>query len=122
MNTISLEIIDIAIPLLATVFIGFISLKTLDYKQQESLQLKSKGFKVPWYRRHMLDLTRQELRIHLAGRCVAFFLLIMTIQLVKVFNPGFTTHVLASIVIAAVLLITIPVSYTHLTLPTTPYV
>ena len=108
MNSSSLEIIDIVIPLVATIFIGFMSLKTLDYKQRESIRLESKGLRVPWHRRYLLEMTSREVRVYLAGRCVAFFLLIMTIQLTRSLNLSFTSHVLASLIIAAALLITIP--------------
>jgi len=107
-TNLNLEIVDIVIPLIATVFIGFISLKTVDYKQRETRRLKSEGIKVPWHRRYMLNMSGQELRINLIGRCVAFFLLIMAIQLVKAFEPGLAVHLLVALVFALVFLIVIP--------------
>jgi hypothetical protein len=108
MGLFNLEVIDILLPLVATVFIGFISLKTLDHKQSTALQYQRDGCRVPWHLRRMLRLSRQELRIDMIGRCCGFFLTIIAIQMVKAFDLSLVERLLISLGIALVLLSVIP--------------
>lgn len=108
MSAFNLEVIDILLPLLATVFIGFISLKTLDHKQATAVQQQRDGLRVPWHLQRMLRLTRAELRVDMIGRCTGFFLTIIAIQILKAFAHGLALRLLLSVLIALVLLTVVP--------------
>lgn len=103
-----LELVDILLPLVATVFIGFISLQTLDHKQQTAQEYKRDGVRVPWHMRRMLHLSRSELKIDMVGRCAAFFLTIMAIQIIKGYQISLVVRIIVAMAIAAVLLLVIP--------------
>ena len=108
MNNLNLELVDIVLPLIAILFIGYISLMTLSYKQQKALRLQRDGLKVPGHMRRMLHLSATELRVDMIGRCVAFFVLIMAMQIIKAFKFSLAFRLALSLLIAAVLLLIIP--------------
>ena len=108
MSSLNLDIVDVVLPLVATLFIAYISLKTLDHKQQSALQYQRDGLRVPWHLRRMLYLTIKELRVDMIGRCVAFFLIILAMQIIKSYNYGTAIRLTISLVIAAVLFVVIP--------------
>ena len=103
-----LQLVDVLLPLVATFFIGFISLKTLDHKQQTARQFQRDGLRVPWHLRRMLHLSRSQLRADMVGRCVAFFLIIMAIQIIKAYEFSLLMRLIAALLIATVLLLLIP--------------
>ena len=103
-----LQLIDVLLPLVATFFIGFISLKTLDHKQKTARQFQRDGLRVPWHLRRMLHLSPSQLRADMVGRCVAFFLIIMAIQIIKAYEISLLMRLIAALLIATVLLLLIP--------------
>lgn len=108
MSNLHFEWVDIALPLVAILLIGYISLKTLPQKQQIALQYQRDGLKVPWHMRRMLHLSATELRVDMIGRCVAFFVLVMAMQIIKAFEFSLMVRLTLSLLLAALLLTIVP--------------
>jgi hypothetical protein len=103
-----IELIDILLPLVATVAIAWLSLQTLDFKQQQTKKQHRDGLRVPWHRQRMLRLSRAELRVDTLARCTVFFVIIMSIRVIRHFSADLIVQLIVAAIMALILMMVVP--------------
>lgn len=107
-STLDIELIDILLPLIATLVIAWLSLQTLDFKQQQVQKQHRDGLRVPWHKQRMLRLSRAELRVDTLARCAVFFVTIMGIRIIRHFSSDLIVQLIVAAIMALVLMMVVP--------------